>query len=560
MPDNNQKPFYIGLCLAGAVSAGAYTAGVIDYLIEALQEWQKRKDANEPGTPSHDVIIPVIGGASAGGMTGIITATAINNPITPVTKPSADLVAEHPENKFYHSWVDLIGPDMFPMMLATDDIKEGGIISLLNSNFIDQIAEQVIQVDADKWQEAPRFFDPQLQVFTTLTNLNGFSYNVSFRSNVPSNKYYMSVHNDFACFKLHSKSEEEDGWMHLDFRNKINNEVARDAAMATGAFPVGLRSRKLTRKSGHINKIPWCLEITKDNPVKDGDYETLNVDGGMINNEPFEKVRDVLKDRTGQTNSQDYQDFNKFESTVLMVDPFPSTKPGAFDCDGKLFKVIGQTFNAMMQQIRAKPRTLCDALDAGKAGQFLIAPSRKRPRIDGTMEDVAGDKAIACGAFDGFSGFMNKEFRVHDYFLGRFNCEMFLRNYFTIPAEAIEQNEIFRSGYEGTDKSKFRGADGSYQIIPIFSPAPAADHFPIPKFSNGSNWPVIPESKIDAFRPHVKKRVQALIMNAVKIKGFNRFLLWMGSLVLLNRVLTNNAMSTIKQALMKHHLMKRETN
>ena len=28
---------HIGLCMAGAVSAGAYTAGMIDYLIEALE-------------------------------------------------------------------------------------------------------------------------------------------------------------------------------------------------------------------------------------------------------------------------------------------------------------------------------------------------------------------------------------------------------------------------------------------------------------------------------------------------------------------------------------------
>jgi hypothetical protein len=32
----DQDTFYVGLCMAGAVSAGAYTAGVMDYLLEAL--------------------------------------------------------------------------------------------------------------------------------------------------------------------------------------------------------------------------------------------------------------------------------------------------------------------------------------------------------------------------------------------------------------------------------------------------------------------------------------------------------------------------------------------
>ena len=35
---DEQNTFYVGLCMAGAVSGGAYTAGVLDYLIEALEE------------------------------------------------------------------------------------------------------------------------------------------------------------------------------------------------------------------------------------------------------------------------------------------------------------------------------------------------------------------------------------------------------------------------------------------------------------------------------------------------------------------------------------------
>jgi hypothetical protein len=31
--------FEIGLVMAGAVSAGAYTAGVVDFLIQALDQW-----------------------------------------------------------------------------------------------------------------------------------------------------------------------------------------------------------------------------------------------------------------------------------------------------------------------------------------------------------------------------------------------------------------------------------------------------------------------------------------------------------------------------------------
>src|SRR5436309_7074225 len=74
--------FEIGLVMAGAISAGAYTAGVIDFLIQALDEWEaaKRFARAHPGHPQarecpmHEVRIRVMAGASAGGMTAALAA------------------------------------------------------------------------------------------------------------------------------------------------------------------------------------------------------------------------------------------------------------------------------------------------------------------------------------------------------------------------------------------------------------------------------------------------------------------------------------------------------
>jgi predicted acylesterase/phospholipase RssA len=65
--------FKIGINMAGAVSAGAYTAGVLDFLTEALDEWYKAKARGE-AVPAHDVSIEVFTGASAGGMCAAISA------------------------------------------------------------------------------------------------------------------------------------------------------------------------------------------------------------------------------------------------------------------------------------------------------------------------------------------------------------------------------------------------------------------------------------------------------------------------------------------------------
>ena len=552
-PDN--KTFYIGICMAGAVSAGAYTAGIMDYLLEALNEWERRKQEKLPNTPAHNVVIPALGGASAGGMTAIVTAAAINNQITPVKEPLADPLSDRTENKLYHTWVDLLGENMFPMLLDTADMKTEGIVSALNSSFIDQIANRALTVDKLNIKPLPPFIDPHIKIFTTLTNLEGFSYNVDFKSNGKSDKYYMAIHNDYACFKLNSNSEVEDGWMNLDFKNDINVEVAKEAAMATGAFPVGLKSRRLKRKSAHVNKIIWSSKVTDANPISGDDYNTLNVDGGIINNEPFEKVRNILTSITNET-QEEYQNESFFKSTVLMVDPFPSKKPKDFDDNQKLFNVIGLTLNAMLEQMRAKPEELSSALDVNWFGQFLIAPTRTIRGLDGIDRDVAGDQAIACGSVVGFGGFIEKEFRVHDYFLGRFNCEMFLRNYFTVSANGLDKNPIFKAGYEGVDREQFKGCTGNYQIIPIFTPTPAKDYFPIPTFANGTNWPVIKKKDIEVFRPLIQKRVQSLIMNAVELKWFNKIFLWIGAKVVLNRVLTNVAINNIKKSLHSHHLLK----
>lgn len=552
------KTFHLGLCLAGAVSAGAYIAGVVDYLIEALDKWQKRKNENLPDTPSHNVVIDVIGGASAGGMTAIITAAALNNEIKPVKFPAnrKEILVEQPQNKFYHSWIDLLNKDMFSMMLDTSDIsKDSEVYSLINAEFIDKIANKVVAVDVDQLKPLPPYISNDLKIFTTLTNLAGFPYEISYQGNTTLNKYYMAIHNDYACFQLNKiEAEKKDGWMPLDFKTGKNVNTAKDAAMATGAFPVGLKSRKLSRSADEVNALKWLADV---DPVEGLEYITQNIDGGTINNEPFEKVRDVLKETTNQDDPKVYNDPDLFNNTILFVDPFPSVKPGKFKIDLSLFKTIGYTLSALIGQSRTKTGIISTALNTNLVGQFMIAPARIRPTVSGENESVQGEKAIACGAFDGFSGFINKEFRVHDYFLGRFNCEIMLRNYFVIPESALSKNDIFREGYQGIERSRFcviQDEKKYYPIIPIFEER--RKEFPIPIFSSGSNWPFIKNKEVEQFRSQIKKRAQAILLNIVKVNASYKFLLYIGARVVLNRMLGNTAMNTIKKALKDHELLK----
>lgn len=115
MSENNieknliENTFHLAITMAGAVSAGAYTAGVIDYLLETLDNWEAKKDEAKKffkenpdeskfdeeqqqkaeyykKIPTHDIKIEVLSGASAGGMTSIMTSAYLHlkerNPIT----------------------------------------------------------------------------------------------------------------------------------------------------------------------------------------------------------------------------------------------------------------------------------------------------------------------------------------------------------------------------------------------------------------------------------------------------------------------------------------------
>jgi hypothetical protein len=562
----NNNTFHVGLCMAGAVSAGAYTAGVMDYLIEALDIWQKRKDAGEADVPAHKVEIPVIGGASAGGMTGIIASAAIHDPIIPVEEAPSTLLNEIKENKFYHSWVDLLGNNMLDLMLETSDIKTHGTQSALNAEFIDKIAERAVSVNSIQ-PVIRKYFSENLKIFVTLSNIQGMDYSVAFKSLQGDNKnrkrHLITIHNDYACFQL--VKDESDymgkGWMPLNFSKGLNVKQAAVAAMATGAFPVGLKARVLEREGKFLNDNKWFADITQKafRPFRLTEpISTTNIDGGMINNEPFEKVQDVLIDLTGQSDPNEYRDYNRFKGTVLMIDPFPSEvddiklamKYNKEKQNPNLLPVVGGTLGALIGQARVKPSILIDAWESDNAAQFLIAPVR----YEG-MKPIDGSKAIACGALDGFGGFISKEFRIHDYFLGRANCERFLRHHFTVPCD--NTNPIFKEGYKNISEEaikKFTAGDGSLQIIPIFTDEKNEPY--LPTFSNGTHWPTVSEKFIRSYKGKLNARVQAIIMNMAKVKGLDKLLLWVGAQVVLNRKISSAVLNTILNSLDKHKLLK----
>ena len=480
MENQDKNTFHTGICMAGAVSAGAYTAGVMDYLFEALEHWERAKKLQEDGKltgiPKHNFVIEAIGGASAGGMTAAITAAALQSDFKPVRQSDAqnDLVTK--KNPLYNSWVNLIEDDendMMSYMLDTSDIESDPetnqykeVRAALNSSFIKKVASSVLDIRVDDIYNRPYLAD-DLDFFTTITNLRGFSYKISFDTSSGIREYYMRMHRDYAFFKLSEKAYENDGRIPISFKASAegkNIEILKAAAMSTGAFPVGLESRTLTRHREYIEDSKYLnlkLAGQTDDRVTyhflpEGDFVSLTVDGGVINNEPFEVTQQLLDDRRRSSMTKEaaknyipQTSGSGFDSLVLMIDPFPSEvekEPAVFVPQQAWKNVIPAVLSAMLGQLRLKEEQVKRAYLDDDYTRFLITPVR-------TANGENQPYDIACGSLGGFGGFFTKAFRKHDFYLGRRNCQRFLQVYLSVPED--ENNSILEYGYSGITRFKY---------------------------------------------------------------------------------------------------------
>ncbi len=156
MSEDKSNTFEIGLVLAGAVSAGAYTAGVLDFFLEALENYEKvRKKFKEdfPDKPQlHKVQIRVISGASAGGMCGtMLLSTLMDASYKPMKRFNYLDVKDSDiqNNVFYKSWVSKKYGIDISYFLDNEDIEHlddiNELNSILNCQRLDSIADDVIE-------------------------------------------------------------------------------------------------------------------------------------------------------------------------------------------------------------------------------------------------------------------------------------------------------------------------------------------------------------------------------------------------------------------------------
>jgi hypothetical protein len=628
----NSDTFYIGITMAGAISAGAYTAGVLDVLLEALDLHNARQAEGEAHSwsgehkhhPRHKVVLRVISGTSAGGVSaglavaGLVDARRTGDSPdgleirekTPTTHTSHDDKAytysySYTLKPLHDVWIEKLdlyrpagddGPERG--FLTVGDLDEGHVVSALNTSHIDDAASAALKKISYKGGTY-RFIASDLDLFLTTTNLQGVTYRVGFSDDGgDKNSHSMAQHSTVRHFRVRGlgTSDLPSPWLEAwqdcgvslplvkdreipfdgpdpkwaDVANADNWIRFKNAAVATGAFPVGLAPRVIRARAAAfgiandagcatggawpINQKPTpetCPKPVLNNPDDPAAEEVTSesainyvaVDGGVANNEPFELARYTLRQAIADEDGVPIETHagDKFLAsnprgpkqatcTVLMIDPFPegpTFTPLSLEDAHALTAMVpaaAKLVPALINQARFKPGELIEATNRDVFSRYLLAPSRSgRP---GDPDRKLGAQAIASGCFGGFGGFFDHAFRAHDYMLGQRNARSFLKRRLVLHKEHETYGPLFADAAEIDPDNR----PGMIRVIDAGEAFFSREINPLPL----PPWPRISQKRLDPILEKAETRVRdvggALLRYATR-SWFQRIILgavWSG--------------------------------
>jgi hypothetical protein len=534
MPDKAEESFEIGLALAGAISAGAYTAGVLDFLFQALHEWQRARGTDN--VPNHNVVLSVVAGASAGAITGALGAVALARGLQPQEFTAEETANSYREKNVKYQQIRCVLPPLYdtwvtrPRMVSADggidflsdedlrdaaDPDQASVLSLLNAKLLDDIKHRALVGDGAIVEEPYPFVADPLHVYMTVSNLRGIPFKVEFGNS----SYGMQTHGDrvhYAISCLGASWGHESDWVSEDKHLPLNIrtlpapgpsaplprewDAYGTSALASSAFPIGLASREIEAPIGqyHGRQYPFRLDGAAINPDFPAGWSPKkfafrNIDGGLINNNPFDYAQYALAGKTATLKTTG----TEADKAVIMIAPFP--EPPTFLPDGQprpeLINVVRALFPTLINQARFRASELAPAMNSQDYARFLVAPHRKLPREQ--SNDIEERYKIACGLLGGFGGFLDEKFRAHDFQLGRRNCQAFLRRTFALPAgNPIVAPMVGQPAYKISPDRQ--NSEERYPIIPLLGSA--ADEVPLP------HWPRMSRADFNVLLKRIEGR------------------------------------------------------
>jgi hypothetical protein len=563
--------FEIGLVMAGAISAGTFTAGVIDFLVEALDAWEaaKQQERGKPpdqwSVPPHDIKLRVIAGASAGAMNAAIAAAALKYEFQHV--PSGSPPIDGPiDNPFYRAWVQSI--DIADLLKSKD--LEGPdkkiVASALDSSTLTTITNAALDFTGKPRRRD--YLHDRLRFILTQGSLRGIPYFLRMQGNAEASAgQYMRLHRSYRSFSANyhgGPSSRRPDDIPLPPANRSDDsawQALGNAALGSGAFPVGLAARYQKRPYAELDyryvrfPTPDGLEhAVRLSPAwrapgmsPQDPYTEYVVDGGTMNNEPLDLARLELAGLA----AENPRPGDEARRAVIMIDPFPDTLGNPLQDDSKtsgdILSVVQALAAAWKDQARFNPEDIILAANQNVYSRFLIVPSRQ-PSPGAAKDERKLKTPLASGALGGFAGFLHRDYRHHDYMLGRRNCQRFLEKHFTLH----ETNPLFDTWSPALRQAYLiqGGDDGSVRelpVIPLMDTVRREERLP--------DWPETPVD-LDALEKGIDQRLVAVskgLARTMNLTGYKSLLAGLGSW-LLRKEIVRKGIVRIEKNLAEHEL------
>jgi predicted acylesterase/phospholipase RssA len=433
----------IALVLSGAVSLGTFEAGVLTELLYVLD--RRARDGTR-----HE--IDVITGASAGSMTAALTARAV-------------LHGYENRAALRQAWVEEID---IKHLLRTIPVN-----ALLSKDPIESIADRFLRVDANTPVAPPLFAPDELRLVFTLSNMNGIDYAL----NPGDDPVFVSTfHSDRRVFRVASTSSTDaDQW------TRIRESAIASGNFPLAFQPAKLPSDS-TQAPGHAHeKFPDFFTYVdggyfNNEPIREAVLQARELDGNTLdpervfilvdanlNGSKYDETfgpeasllgtvhrlfgilraeaaaNDWLKSRRLDTQIA-WRDA-LLDSLVDIVQTNVIAEPAAFraQLQGAAQKIVDAK-TALFGSDRYGPDYLTKALDRTRTAHLAAYPAlvpgqleildlltfllnsvagldKKAPLrvsvICTKPEETAGDQLFA------FGGFFNRDWRQHDFAVGR---------------------------------------------------------------------------------------------------------------------------------------------
>ncbi len=454
------------------ISTGGYLAGVLDFFVEALDEYAAAQAANPAGTPTHKVKLVNLTGTSAGGLSAALAATCLLKDAshvyddakwTALVAAGVRAGAQTPQlNPLYASWVQLVDLEG---LLAAPTAAETDISVLAAAPCQDRRAGALdasgapvagmARMGRSAAGPAPDVRQPARR-----------PYALNF-DNVPDPKAgeRLTLHRDQVAFSVSPDGADgaPDSW---SLSGASFNDAGpawtlfQAAAVSSSAIPGVFAPGRILGQNIDVYQWRDCWFDTELNaPVLDqpfwqtppASFDFTATDGGLFDNEPFDVAHRALAGATaanprvgGQANRAvvlvaPYVDDRAGDPTdpVLPPPPPPPGQPAAKPSTplSRLASALWRIFNSPIDQSRWDAFDLALIKSEDVFSRYMIAPSRENPDTASPIKMVGPSRALMSWPLNLGLGFAAEAYRRHDYLLGRRNAQRFLSDSFMLPGD-----------------------------------------------------------------------------------------------------------------------------